>query len=314
MLDPPPCHAAGHPLPSEAIYVGRDRLCGVSGEFRVARCPACGLASTSPRLSDEQMLAYYPSSYPAYREPAKAEGWRGRVGATIDAARFSFMVRMAAFGALARRPPGRLLDVGCGRGELAAWFGRRGWIVAGVEPSAEAGAQAAAAGVETHHGTLDDAPWAPATFDAITFNHSLEHISDPEAALRRARELLAPGGLLIVSVPNFGCWQRRVFGSRWFHLDLPRHLQHFDRGSLTAMVRRAGLEPTGARTSSSMAGLAGSLQYALSGRASLSEVALFRLMHLTYPVVALSDVILQGDCLHVAAVSAEADDALKLVR
>ena len=54
-----------------------------------------------------------------------------------------------------------------------------------------------------------------------------------------------------------------------------------------------------------MAGLIGSLQYSLSGRASLSDAAMFRLMHLTYPLVALSDVVLQGDCLHVAAVPAQ---------
>lgn len=303
-LDPPPCHAVGHPLPNDAIYVGRDRLCGVPGEFLVVLCPACGLAGTSPRLVDERLDAYYPASYPAYREPSERIGWRGRVGAAIDAARFSFTMRMAAFRPLVRRSSGRLLDVGCGRGELAAWFRSHGWSVAGVEPSAEACAQAVAAGIEMHCGTLDDVPWAAETFDAITFNHSLEHIPDPEAALRQARELLAPDGLLIVSVPNFGCWQRRLFGSRWFHLDLPRHLQHFDRDSLTAMLRRAGLKPTTVHTSSSMVGLIGSLQYALSGRSSLSDAAVFRLMHLTYPLVALSDLISQGDCLHVAATRA----------
>lgn len=286
------------------IYVGRDRLCGVPGVFEVVRCPTCGLASTSPRLNDEQMAAYYPASYPAYREAPPAEGWRARAGSVIDRSRFSASVRMGAFRPLVKRAPGYLLDVGCGRGELAAWFGQRGWRVAGVEPGRDACAQAASAGVEAHCGTLADAPWPDATFDAITFNHSLEHIPDPEAALRRASELLVPGGTLIVSVPNFGCWQRRLFGSCWFHLDLPRHLQHFDRESLTAMVRRAGLQPTSVRTSSSMAGLVGSLQYAISGRSSLSDVAMFRLMHLTYPFVALSDLVAQGDCLHLAAVSA----------
>jgi hypothetical protein len=105
----------------------------------------------------------------------------------------------------------------------------------------------------------------------------------------------------VVSVPNFGCWQRRRFGSRWFHLDLPRHLQHFDRVSLPAMMRGAGLEVTGVRSTSSMAGIVGSLQYALWGRAVLSDVAFFRLMHLVYLFVVLADRVSEGDCLHVTA-------------
>lgn len=299
MSETSPCEC-GAPL--RVLYEGRDRLCGVPGEFRVVVCERCGIASTMPRLDSPELERYYPPSYPAFRELPPAENDpRVRIGAKVDAARFSATMRFGAFRPLVDRPPGRLLDVGCGRGELAAWFARRGWDVAGVEPGAQACAQAAATGIEAHQGTLDDAPWTPHSFDAITFNHSLEHIPDPVDALRLAHDLLRPHGLVVVSVPNFGCWQRRVFGSRWFHLDLPRHLQHFDAASLTAMMGRAGLTPVSVRNSSSMSGLVGSLQYAISGRASLSDVAFFRLMHLTYPLVALSDVFFAGDCLHVAA-------------
>jgi SAM-dependent methyltransferase len=289
--------------PGQRLYLGRDRLCGVAGEFEVVRCQSCALVLTEPRLNDEQLAAYYPSSYPAYRElPPAPTGWRSRLGGAIDAARFSATVRFGAFGPLLKRQPGRLLDVGCGRGDLAEWFAQRGWSVAGVEPGAQACALAGARGVEVHCGTLEDAPWPAGTFQAITFNHSLEHIPDPEAAVQQARELLAPGGMLIVSVPNFGCWQRRLFGSRWFHLDLPRHLQHFDRHSLPSMLRRNGLDPVNVSTSSTMVGLIGSVQYVLWGQSRLSDRAVFRLMHLTYPLVGLSDLFSQGDCLHVAAV------------
>jgi SAM-dependent methyltransferase len=287
---------------SDALYEGCDRLCGVPGRFRVVRCRTCGLAETVPRLEGAEMERFYPDSYPAYRAPAApGVSLRARVGARIDAARFSTAVREGAFGSLAAARPGRLLDVGCGRGELAAWFARRGWRAFGVEPGASAAALARDAGIDVHHGTLDDAPWGAGSFDAVTFNHSLEHIPDPAGALRRARALLRPGGMLVVSVPNFGCWQRRWFGGRWFHLDLPRHLQHFDRVSLPAMMRGAGLEVTSVRSTSSMAGIVGSLQYALWGRSVLSDVGFFRLMHVLYPLVALADRVSEGDCLHVTA-------------
>ena len=45
----------------------------------------------------------------------------------------------------------------------------------------------------------------------------------------------------MVIIPNFGSWQRKLFGSRWFHLDLPRHRIHFTLGSLERAIQRAGL-------------------------------------------------------------------------
>ena len=128
-----------------------------------------------------------------------------------------------------------MLDVGCGTGDLAAVFARRGLAgVYGIEPSRRAAELAREAGVEAVNGTLADAPWEDGNFDAIVFNHSLEHIDDPAEALAIAARLLRPGGLLAIAVPNFGSWHRRLFGSAWFQLDLPRHLQHFDRASLAA--------------------------------------------------------------------------------
>ena len=56
---------------------------------------------------------------------------------------------------------------------------------------------------------------------------SLEHVHEPRLAVRAAREVLRPGGLLVVYVPNLGSWSFRTFGEHWFALDLPRHLTHF---------------------------------------------------------------------------------------
>ena len=78
------------------------------------------------------------------------------------------------------------------------------------------------------------------TVAAIVFWHSLEHLPAPgRRDRRRAQRLPARGGALLVAVPNSDSLQARVFGDRWFHLDLPRHLVHLSARALTAPPARA---------------------------------------------------------------------------
>jgi SAM-dependent methyltransferase len=82
----------------------------------------------------------------------------------------------------------------------------------------------------------------PGEWAAVVFWHSLEHLREPRAALRRAVRLLAPSGLLIVAVPNRASWQARALGDRWLALDLPRHLVHLPAETLLEGVQECGLE------------------------------------------------------------------------
>jgi 2-polyprenyl-3-methyl-5-hydroxy-6-metoxy-1,4-benzoquinol methylase len=72
--------------------------------------------------------------------------------------------------------------------------------------------------------------------------HSLEHVHDPVATLRSAFQLLVPGGLLLVAVPNVESAPARWFGADWFGLDLPRHLTHFSKATLGEMLAVSGFE------------------------------------------------------------------------
>jgi 2-polyprenyl-3-methyl-5-hydroxy-6-metoxy-1,4-benzoquinol methylase len=303
------CPGCGEPLRGRELLRGPDRLMGGSGEFAAIACASCGLASTQPRLRPEQFADYYPQVY----YPERAER-AGRLGGLVERARLEAVVRLGPYRPLHRRAPGpgrtaagrgRLLDVGCGTGALASTFAGHGWSVAGVEPSAEAAARARAAGVEIHTGTLDDAPWQGPTFDAIVFNHSLEHVPDPLASLRQAAALLRDGGMLAVAVPNFGCWQRRLFGPRWFQLDLPRHLQHFESRTLADLFARAQLQPVARTTASMRPALLLSLQYAAFGRARWSGRGLRLAAWAVAPALWALDRFVAGDCLHMFAVRAE---------
>jgi hypothetical protein len=80
-------------------------------------------------------------------------------------------------------------------------------------------------------------------FHCITFWHSLEHLRNPVAALSTVRKLIAEDGLVMVAVPNSGGLQAVIFGANWLHLDVPRHLYHFNDTSLNALLRLTGFTP-----------------------------------------------------------------------
>jgi SAM-dependent methyltransferase len=65
----------------------------------------------------------------------------------------------------------------------------------------------------------------------------------PRTMLAQVNRLLKPGGIFVVEVPNFGSWQARMGPRDWFHLDVPRHLLHFEKPTLARMVQAEGFEP-----------------------------------------------------------------------
>jgi SAM-dependent methyltransferase len=127
-------------------------------------------------------------------------------------------------------PPGPVLDVGAGDGNLVEAFVRHGRDAVGLEPHAS-GPRLRATEIEEMGGE-----WA-----AVIFWHSLEHLRRPAEALSHAAGLLAPGGLLVVAVPNAASLQARAFGDRWFALDLPRHLIHLSPAPLLSKIEELGL-------------------------------------------------------------------------
>ena len=141
----------------------------------------------------------------------------------------------------AETAPGRMLDVGCWTGSFLAAAQRRGWEVEGIEPSTWAAGRARERGVTVHEGELADAGLAPGSFDAIVSCDVLEHLADPDAAVGRFAELLAPGGVLYLTVPDAGSRLARLMGRRWWAV-VPMHLQYFSRGSMRVLLARHGFE------------------------------------------------------------------------
>ena len=219
----------------------RCRLCGaglpepflqISEEFFLVRCGGCGLVATSPPVPASEIGRWYPPSY-------YGEGNR-RFHSMLEGMIPYFRDRRAK--AIERFvAKGRMLDVGCGRGILPALMRERGWEAHGLEFSEMAARHAREElRIPVFVGNLLESPYEPESFDAVVLWHVLEHVPDPVAALARVREILRPGGLLVVAVPNFESLQARFSGRHWFHLDVPRHYHHFGLSVLDRMLKSAG--------------------------------------------------------------------------
>jgi SAM-dependent methyltransferase len=146
----------------------------------------------------------------------------------------------------ARQSPGsgrKLLDVGCGGGTFLHLARRRDFVPHGLDVSAQAVSVARDEyGLDVRQGHVEGNSWEDARFDFITMFHVLEHLPEPCAALKFAAARLKPGGSLIIQVPNADSLQARIFGTRWYGLDVPRHLVNLTPSGLAHLLRRQGFE------------------------------------------------------------------------
>jgi SAM-dependent methyltransferase len=212
------------PICAGKLHVSLHKVkCSCSGEsFDILRCEACGLGKTYPVPSD--LAPYYADYHGGRHGPTVERCDKRRISVVSDSTR--------------AQKPGRLLDIGCGDGSFLLAAQKCGWQVKGTEFNPH---QARQRGLDVVT-DLCEIPEAP-LFDCITLWHSLEHLGDPLNTLRSLRSRLSPTGVLLISVPDIDGLQAKLFGRNWFHLDVPRHLFHYNNASLSALLQATGFCP-----------------------------------------------------------------------
>lgn len=228
-----------------------DRLGYVPGQWSYLRCTQCGSSILSPTPAAEELAALYPPVYSFSPELAKA-GTLKRFLASIEQALFYDNVYRAQTRIVDRHTrmpgatPGKLLDVGCGRGLRLRHFQSLGYEVQGMDFSADSveyvretlGIPA----VCTDVAGLTEA-FAAESFDLITAFFVLEHVTDVGEMLRQCLVLLKPGGWLAAAVPLADSNQARLLGSKWTqYTEAPRHISLPTQEALVDVCVRSGFD------------------------------------------------------------------------
>ncbi len=227
----------------ELLFTASDTLHQMPGEWGVRRCRECALMFTSPRPDRKSMASFYPDGYQPHAAPFAPQtypAWK-RLLKPITDRLFDPKEIVLPTG----QPPGKVLEVGCGSGRLLVQLARMGWDVHGLEPSESAVERLRShTNIVVDIGTIDSISFKPESFDLVVALMVLEHLHDPVADVMRLHRWLRPGTSVVGSVPNCGSWEFRVFGPRWYALQVPTHLNHFTPHTIRSLFRRAGFRKT----------------------------------------------------------------------
>jgi ubiquinone/menaquinone biosynthesis C-methylase UbiE len=247
----------------------KDRMFAVPGIWSLRQCnnQSCGLCWLDPMPGEEVIPSFYANYFTHEISDSKQRFlfrirsglYRGYMFANsipsaflgLNAARKQIQHMF-----LDDRPPGKLLDVGCGSGVFLHRMYQLGWSATGLDFDAKAIENARikyGTDLTVIHSDLAGAKFADDSFDAVTMSHVIEHALEPITLIAECRRVLKPGGRLVVTTPNIQSKGHRKFRDCWWGLDSPRHLQVFSLAALQDCAHKAGFERVTASTSAANA-------------------------------------------------------------
>ncbi|HEY2934638.1 MAG TPA: class I SAM-dependent methyltransferase [Acidobacteriota bacterium] len=236
------------------LVTGFDRLQATDADYEYCRCKRCGLVSLQTPVACDAIGNLYPPDYPPH-QPSGNGIPKSRVtrlairhyyspesstGSRLLRSIFKLLSSRIMRDVCEPRGPCRLLDLGCGSGDLMARHQALGWEVFGIDHDARACAACRARGLAVHEGTIFDAPQGE-KFDVVLISHLIEHVRDPVIVLRAAAKFLADQGRIVLRTPNIQSAAFKLYGSCWFALDAPRHVHLFTPHTIRRLAERAGL-------------------------------------------------------------------------
>jgi len=233
-------------IPDELLTRRACPTCGSTEEtlelekdhMRIVRCTRCDLVFVNPTFDESHYTQVYASQ--AYQDIVRDLGINSH---EYRVNRFGTeRVRMMGEHLRGTRTP-RYLDVGCSTGFVVEAARDEGWEAIGIDLNPSAIEFGRSRGLDLRTVALEDAGFAPGSFDAVSLFDVLEHLLDPRRTLRACAELLAPGGILFLYVPNFDSASRLLMGPKAHFIWPTHHLNYYTPMTMRDLMRRHSLAP-----------------------------------------------------------------------
>lgn len=213
--------------------------------YEILECVECGFVHINPLPSQNELDRIYRNEYYSREKPLFIE----RQIEDLQWWNLIYDERYDFFEEALPENRRRLLDIGCGPGFFLRRGKDRGWETYGIEPSVKASEYARSLGISVSNSFLGDSSFEGDRFDVVHLSEVLEHIPDPGGLCRKAHELLAPGGMICIAVPNdYNPLQkilRNKIGLEPYWIAPPHHINYFEYDSLKRLLRHCGFEIAG---------------------------------------------------------------------
>lgn len=209
-------------------------------QWSLLKCNSCNFIFTSPMPTEEKLKKFYSKEY--FSDERHNEKFFSKDGSDKTENENEYLYRLKEVENYCSKR-GSILDVGAARGGMLNVFKKYGWRVSGIEISEDASQKAKSLyGIELFCGTIENYV-IENKFDVITFYQSLEHIPNPNEVMKKVFDLLDPGGILVIEVPNINTIENKISRKlKLRHYDIPRHVNHFSIGTLSTLFKRNGFE------------------------------------------------------------------------
>jgi len=191
-------------------------------EFRIQRCANCDLIF--PLEYPEDINKYYPKKYRSYIPIVKK----------IITIKSQLYVRsiIKRYSKNSNTIKNKVIEIGCGNGDMLKIFKNLGWDVYGSERS---GVVDKNNELNISNKEVDEYP--NEYFDLALLYNSFEHLYDPREILKKITTKVKKNGLIIISVPSHESFQCKFGKQDWVHLDAPRHLNIFSIKAFKHMMQ-----------------------------------------------------------------------------
>lgn len=213
--------------------------------FTAVKCRSCTLVYLNPRPTLADMETIYPAEYHAFDFSEEDFGLVHKIRSRLEARRLLDYCGDLPDGA-------RILDVGCGDGfhlRLLREFGKKTWNLEGVDLDRRAIEAAKRSDLNVHFGSVESLGLDADAYDLVFMIQTIEHVERPDEILAAVSRLIKPGGRVVIITDNtdsvdFGLFKKGYWGGYHF----PRHLNLFNKASLSKLATNTGLLVEGLTT------------------------------------------------------------------